>query len=222
MGMFDDIRCEYPLPGNPPKWAVDFQTKDLECMLMQYTITVDGRLREGTEGNYLEDFTGTVNFYTSNVVASGPGAYTRNGEDAEQVEYCAVFVRGKLIEIIEVSHTQEPAIKREPIQYTAITHSERKERDERENESLIGRTMCLWWGGGGDGYLVKVIAENAKEWLVQAADGTFEQVGRYQRDNCFFDSYEDGKRDKDERQKRRDAERKAYEEAIALKKGSSA
>jgi hypothetical protein len=35
MGMFDNIRCEYPLPGNPPANAaeLDFQTKDLESLL---------------------------------------------------------------------------------------------------------------------------------------------------------------------------------------------
>lgn len=43
MGMFDTLKCEYPLPGNPPR-VDDFQTKCLDCVLDRYTITVDGRL----------------------------------------------------------------------------------------------------------------------------------------------------------------------------------
>lgn len=43
MGMFDDVKCEYPLPD---EWAQDlgFQTKDLHCLMDQYTITKEGRL----------------------------------------------------------------------------------------------------------------------------------------------------------------------------------
>lgn len=43
MGLFDTVRCEYPL-RNPAHQKLEFQTKDLECMLGEYTITRDGRL----------------------------------------------------------------------------------------------------------------------------------------------------------------------------------
>lgn len=49
--MYDYIKCEYPLPGDPPEWvrenALDgvCQTKDTDAMFMEtYTITADGRL----------------------------------------------------------------------------------------------------------------------------------------------------------------------------------
>ena len=45
MGMFDSIRCDYPLP-DPSHQRLGFQTKSLFCMLLHYTITVDGRLLE--------------------------------------------------------------------------------------------------------------------------------------------------------------------------------
>lgn len=43
MGLFDTIHCEYPLPV-PQHQELEFQTKDLECLLDEYTITRDGRL----------------------------------------------------------------------------------------------------------------------------------------------------------------------------------
>lgn len=43
MGMYDELRCEYPLPDGivQDKW---FQTKSFDCALDRYTITRDGRL----------------------------------------------------------------------------------------------------------------------------------------------------------------------------------
>lgn len=42
MGMFDDIRCEVPLPDG---WEhPSFQTKSLDCEMALYRITADGRL----------------------------------------------------------------------------------------------------------------------------------------------------------------------------------
>ncbi len=45
MGMFDNIDCEFPLPGVPDDTVLnDFQTKSFENRLEVYTITKDGRL----------------------------------------------------------------------------------------------------------------------------------------------------------------------------------
>lgn len=45
MGMYDTIICEYPLPdGYTVKPGDSFQTKSLDCLLYEYTITKDGRL----------------------------------------------------------------------------------------------------------------------------------------------------------------------------------
>ncbi len=43
MGMYDDIKCEYPLPDKQVQNKV-FQTKSLQCNLDSYTITKEGRL----------------------------------------------------------------------------------------------------------------------------------------------------------------------------------
>lgn len=42
MGMFDDLTCEYPLPDHYTK--KDYQTKSLDCVLLNYIITKEGRL----------------------------------------------------------------------------------------------------------------------------------------------------------------------------------
>lgn len=47
MGMFDYVKCEYPLPGGIPEWAKAciFQTKDTDAQFMEtYVITKEGRL----------------------------------------------------------------------------------------------------------------------------------------------------------------------------------
>jgi len=45
MGLYDDVKCKYKLPGAPRIVQNDvFQTKDLECMMCSYTITEDGEL----------------------------------------------------------------------------------------------------------------------------------------------------------------------------------
>ena len=45
MGMFDTIHCKYPLPDlTSSNYEKDFQTKDFECVLDNYTITEKGRL----------------------------------------------------------------------------------------------------------------------------------------------------------------------------------
>jgi hypothetical protein len=61
MGMFDEIKCEYPLP-DPEVQDHVFQTKDFENLMERYTITKEGRLifNQTTDLN----FHGILNFYT--------------------------------------------------------------------------------------------------------------------------------------------------------------
>src|ERR1035438_1553317 len=49
MGLFDTLTCHYPLPGLSDPTSVEFQTKDLECLMKRYTITREGRLIEHYE-----------------------------------------------------------------------------------------------------------------------------------------------------------------------------
>src|SRR6266700_5125141 len=213
MGMFDYIRCEHPLPGNAPTWAQEFQTKDLACCMNQYVITADGQLKGGP-GEGVADFTGTVHFYTSNVVASGPGPYTRDGEDAQWVDYSAVFANGKLSEIKEIENRTERAAKHKPVTFPALTVEDRKRIKQRRAELLTGRRQYVKWGGNESaGYEVTVIAENRKVWVVQAENGDFEIIDRLHRDSILFDSSEDSQAYDDERKADRDRRKLEYEAA---------
>lgn len=66
MGLFDDIRCEYPLPETEvPCPSVTFQTKDFPYPYCdKYLITEDGKLMKEVEGELV--FTphlGYIDFY---------------------------------------------------------------------------------------------------------------------------------------------------------------
>ena len=65
MGMFDEIRCKYKLPGTLPDFLVGnnepvFQTKDIECAMLTFDLSEEGYL---SLQNCAQDFTGEVNFY---------------------------------------------------------------------------------------------------------------------------------------------------------------
>lgn len=89
VGMFDTIRCEYPLP-NPEYQKLEFQSKDLDCLLDTYIITAAGRLvREprsgGAVGPVEVPHHGDIRFY--DVVPD---------DDKRFVEYVARFTYGRL------------------------------------------------------------------------------------------------------------------------------
>jgi hypothetical protein len=49
MGLFDTVKCDYPLP-DPAHQELEVQTKDLDRGLEQYAITRDGRLLRHPRG----------------------------------------------------------------------------------------------------------------------------------------------------------------------------
>lgn len=90
MGMFDEIRCQMPLPKEGCAGLV-FQTKDMPGQwLNQYEIRSDGSLwHEDYDSKEWErcEMTGEVRFYT----------YTdKNDPSASWVEFSAYFVHGLL------------------------------------------------------------------------------------------------------------------------------
>lgn len=45
MGMYDHVKCNYPLPGAPAEvQSLIFQTKDFENLMDDYTITEEGKV----------------------------------------------------------------------------------------------------------------------------------------------------------------------------------
>jgi hypothetical protein len=96
MGMYDDLRCHYPLPVAGANER-DYQTKDTPCQyLNKYEITAEGVLRhrvwdadEGLAPKWIghPDFIGEIRFYDF------------KEEDGGWIEWSSYFVNGLLKEV---------------------------------------------------------------------------------------------------------------------------
>lgn len=95
MGMFDYLRCAYPLPDEAP--AGGWQTKDTPSQLLEeYVINADGRL-VSQSGEVLADFHADLEFYQSNVSGAGPDGYTTvDGLPYRGWTFVARFTDGRL------------------------------------------------------------------------------------------------------------------------------
>lgn len=229
MGLYDYVKCEYPLPGNPPDWAKDayFQTKDFDSLMDTYIITTDSKLlkdvgkdeKDPDGGPVLGDIglTCTINFYTSNVVASGPGTYTSDGEDAHWLEYSAEFVKGELLEIQEIENRKQPAAKSKPFSWPKPTEQEKAERAHRMTESLAGYTVFVQYGGSSPGYFAEVVFETERQLVLKNKLGNLELMYRSDRDCLYFDTQEESIAYTAHRKADWDAKTKEYEEEIARK-----
>lgn len=198
--MYDELVCERPLPGTPPAFIGPghrFQTKDFDCELAVYTVRADGSLWREGRGDAEpapHDFTGRVEFGTSNFAAGGHGAtFTRGGEDWEDVDYAATFAGGRLVELVEDRRERGPALPVAELRaYRPPPAPDLGDHAARRAESLAGRTMYRacdslpQWGGP-----VRVVADGVKQWCVRHADGRLELVHRFQRDVTLFDSEAD-------------------------------
>jgi len=85
MGMFDTIRCECRLPVKGVN-SLAFQTKSLECGLLDYLITESGTLEELLEDKKPVKFTGEVIFYACEFSDGTKG----------WIEFAAYFHQGTL------------------------------------------------------------------------------------------------------------------------------
>lgn len=131
MGMYDNIKCKYPLPaGGPPNASeLDYQTKDTwtQC-LDHYEIREDGTLwiEEAPEGMFgLADMAGCMTRINRRWVRdekTGTGEirfYTSIGKQhTGWLEYSAYFVDGKLSAL-------------NLIEYRLPDPAQEKEREER-------------------------------------------------------------------------------------------
>jgi len=94
MGMFDTVLCEYPLPDARHQ-DLDFQTKDLECLLDTYIITREGRLvQQATNRGWGADLDhdvewplhGDIRIYTS----------VKEEDTTSWIEYVVRFTHGRV------------------------------------------------------------------------------------------------------------------------------
>jgi hypothetical protein len=114
MGMFDYVKCEYPLPSNPPCSA--WQSKETPAQYLDtYMISADGKLLheesdpqekmdtgQSSTGRMIElsDFTGEFEFHDSDAVTGDWWSYT------------AKFASGKLLSIVQ-NLFRQPLTKKE-------------------------------------------------------------------------------------------------------------
>lgn len=143
--MYDTIVCKYPLPiPDDPKGYTgsdDFQTKDLDLSLSNYTIDENGQLfvhrfeGEWEPGNKDADsFIGKLGYFkttkkwleqlnTTITVVFYDYQQSNNTDYDYFIEYEAVFVNGKITSV-------------KLIEFTATHNAERKIKDAEFNERL--------------------------------------------------------------------------------------
>ncbi|MGC1458073.1 MAG: hypothetical protein WA825_07325 [Steroidobacteraceae bacterium] len=101
MGLYDEIRCEVPLPDGGRIVDVKFQTKTFPCPGMQrYVITRAGRLVDSL-GNDLEP-DGYITFYASEVDSASACAAGHIWR-----EYRARFSAGQVLSIVCVAEEEQ-------------------------------------------------------------------------------------------------------------------
>jgi hypothetical protein len=102
MGVFDYIRCDFPLPDGFAG-GVKFQTKDTPAQYLEtYIITSDGRLLD--EHGRDTQFHGDIAFYWSNVTGSwGELISTEGDAPPDGRDYLARFTDGRLARITDVT-----------------------------------------------------------------------------------------------------------------------
>lgn len=169
MGMFDEIVCEFKLPEPVPAFIKKdhrFQTKDLDCTLDVYKISEDGRLLFQNEE---ENYTGELNFYTSNICGVGHGCYfTKDGSSAEQIDYKAIFINNRCTQIELVRYEIKDAL---PVKEQNFNYLEEVEFEETP-ESFLNSTFFVLWGGTDpeNGYTGECIAESQKEIVIRTGE----------------------------------------------------
>jgi hypothetical protein len=194
MGMFDEIICDYPLPGEPPEFVRDpghvFQTKSLDSTLDTYTITADGRLVPG-----MDTFTGEIEFHDDNIAGAAEGFwFTRGGEDAEFVAYLARFRDGVLREIAETSRDRKLALPVASLDRPGPPPPRKStggSGDDAPPPPLLGRRMCRRRYAGNDAFRAEwfeVAAESEREVVILKHDGRFEVVDRRRVAETFHGS----------------------------------
>ena len=100
MGMFDKLKCEFPLPDSFSPEGVWFQTKDTpEQNLQRYILSPDGTLMAEATQEPLP-FHGALTFYATNICGwSHRGVVTSDGNAPFWAEYCALYDHGTLLKL---------------------------------------------------------------------------------------------------------------------------
>lgn len=104
MGMFDELRCEYELPDKEVQDEL-FQTKSLDRLMDEYTITREGKLilhrawgdKDAPVSHLQIPYHGEIRFYTS----------LNDGGQYKRYEYKARFTSDALESITPLEEVSE-------------------------------------------------------------------------------------------------------------------
>lgn len=119
MGMFDDLRCDYPLPAAGAN-ALRYQTKDTPAQWCDlYVIDADGQLlheqydtedRSDPNAEGLMRFAGCMTRVSKRLVpvTDFTGEIRFYGGDCDWVEFSSYFVGGKLQSVTLIEDTRDP------------------------------------------------------------------------------------------------------------------
>jgi len=190
MGLFDEIVCDLELPGTKPDFVRSghrYQTKDLDCDMSTYRIDETGKL------DYEPPFTGIIEFYSSNWAGYGYGAaWTTDGQDIESVDYRATFVDGRVLGIEQTSYEKKACLSSSDVRTIEENAPEVPDRHIEfiQGESnFVGRTLFLQWGGGSDGYHVKVVHQSGSEACLECLDDVdFHHAGKLEIFDLRYES----------------------------------
>jgi hypothetical protein len=155
MGMFDSIRCDYPLPlplevvdKLPDIYEIEFQTKDFENLLDYYFLTEEGEiLFNKKKYEWLEEgiipypFHGLLNFYSYETVYSDTSKLS--GYDIS-VDYMAKFNNGRLDSIEVLEYKVEDATKR-LVELDQLFKEQRRIRNFWYNKYIFNTTAWNWF-----------------------------------------------------------------------------
>lgn len=204
MGMFDEIVCDFPLPGSPPAFIRPghvFQTKSLDCEMVNYRIAADGTFS-------MPDYTGTIEFDTSNFVASvGEFTFTRDGEDYERVDYRAIIASGRLTGIWEIDRERKNALPLSLIHEVEAAERARTtpgRRIDADTVCPIGSRVYIMGGGDTVGHWARITAQSGSAVSIQVEGCGDLEIHDLRLGQVFTDeeSALAARRDRDERRER--------------------
>lgn len=137
LGLYDAVKCEYPLP-EPAHGQLEFQTKDLEHLLEDYTITADGRLVRHAAGGLfgrgpLQDVEwpihGDLRLLARSPEPSGGGA----------IEYVFRFTNGRVEWVRRIDRSERGR----PVADEPHVHPSAPPADPRLSPGLHGRRLTV-------------------------------------------------------------------------------
>ena len=159
MGMFDYVKCDYPLPvseefselSSPPNWPeIEFQTKSLFNSLEVYTIEEDGQIyKEEVERDFVSnekgvltldetvkgiikvEYTGEIDFY--HLHAEGDYDYW--------IEFRALVWKGELKELWLKEFHKESNLRRKEVEAQVEELLKQSEKEKKREQKLSRKVL---------------------------------------------------------------------------------